>query len=131
MHSVRALGNTFAVMKKLFTSVLLSLTMVVTPLVVTGFSGGCTRSQQRKTVNTIATLGYTVDASYKAYLDLVVTDKLPTNSVPAVSKSYTAFQSAYNTALTLSVMNSNAPPSLELNKAAADVTAAIKSAKGQ
>lgn len=118
-------------MKKVLTSILLVSCLFVAPVISVTQLTGCTTSQQRKTVNTIASLGYTVDERYKAYLTLVVTDKLSTNAVPAVSKSYSLFQAAYNTALTLSVMNSNAPPSLELTTAAADVTKAISTAKGQ
>lgn len=93
--------------------------------------GGCakTSSQQRTTVNTIATLGYTADASFKSYLDLVVSGKISTNSVPDVSRSYSVFQSAYLSALTFSAMNTNAPPSVDLLNAASQLQLTITAAQ--
>jgi hypothetical protein len=116
-------------MKKIITSIALVCALLVAPVALIGFSGGCTTSEQRKTVNTIATLGYTVDASYKAYLDLIVRGKLKTNSVPAVARSYELFQSAFNSALVVAALNTNTPPSVELSKAAAQLQSSIQTAK--
>lgn len=94
---------------------------------------GCakTSSQQRTTVNTIASTGYTVDTAFKAYLDLVVQGQLPTNAVPEVSRSYSVFQAAYLSAITLAALNTNAPPSVDLLNAASQTMLTIDAAKGK
>lgn len=115
-------------MRKLFTSVILALALAIPLTVVVT---GCTTTQQRKTVNTLFTLGQTVDAAYKSYLDMVVTGKLPTNNVPSVSARYSEFQTAFNAAVTLSTMQTNAPPSPVVQAAAANVLSAVKLSKGK
>jgi len=114
-------------MRKAFYALLVVCAILSLPAVST--LTGCVRTEQRKAVNTIASVGYTVDAALKGYMDLVVAGKVPTNSVPNVTKSYGLFQVAYNTALTLAVMNTNAPVSVDLNNAASQTLLTIKAAK--
>lgn len=105
------------------------VSFVAIPAAITVGVSGCSTSQQRKTVNTIASLGYTVDAAVKSYFDLVVAGKVATNDVPTVAKSYSLFQVAYNTALTVAALNTNAPPSVDLNNAASQTLLTITAAK--
>jgi len=68
----------------------------------------CSPSAQTTAYNTLATTGITVNTAYTTYLNLVVTGKVATNSVPAVSQAYNDFQTAYGAALTIAQFNPNA-----------------------
>lgn len=92
---------------------------------------GCSTSQQRQSINTLASVGQATDAAVKTYLDQVLAGKVKTNSVPSVMARYTEFQMAYNAALTLATLNTNAPPDPGTVAAAANVKSAINVAKGK
>lgn len=99
-----------------------------------GFGGGaiitsCSTSVQRKSVNTIASAGYTGDTAFRAYLDLVLQNQIPTNSVPQVSQAYATFQSAFRAALIIATVNSNSPPSVELVNSLSQLQLQISAAK--
>lgn len=68
----------------------------------------CGPSGQTTAYTTLATTGLTVNGAYTAYLKLVVTGKVATNSVPSISAAYNDFQLAYGAALTLAQYNPNA-----------------------
>jgi hypothetical protein len=84
--------------------------LAVLALAIPLLFGGCQTTPQRKTFNTVWTLGSTVNESYKAYLDLVIAGQLPTNNVRRVSMAYNRFQDALSAATVLITANTNAPP---------------------
>ena len=88
-------------------------------------------STQRQAVNTLFSVGESVDASYKAYLDLVVRKELSTNAVPKVASAYLNFQLVFNAATMLVANPTNAVAPLDVISAGAGVTAAINTAKGK
>lgn len=59
----------------------------------------CITLQERKTYNTLHSVGHAVDTSYKTYNDLIVTGALKTNSFPFVSHVYNSFQHTYRATL--------------------------------
>lgn len=90
---------------------------------------GCTTTQQTTEYKTVAAAEASVSGAYSAYLDLVVTGKITTNSVPRVSKAFNAFQATANgVVVTRGLFATNAPPP-DLVQAAADAIAIINSAK--
>lgn len=90
---------------------------------------GCSTSQQTKEYKTVAATEASVAGAYSAYLDLVITGKVATNSVPRVSRAFNSFQAAALAAVvTRGLFATNAPPP-DLLQAAADVMAIINSAK--
>jgi hypothetical protein len=120
-------------LKNLLLTVLIALStlsvptaLMVAPTVLTG----CTSTGQKKAVNTLFSLGQTVDTSYQSYMDLVVAEKVSTNSLPIVAQAYLQFQNAFNLATVMVGSNTNATtiPADVLN-AAAGVNAAIAKAK--
>lgn len=99
-------------------------------LPITATLTGCkTPTAQRQAFNTVYSLGATVDASYRAYLDLVVTGQVSTNGVRAVAQQYNAFQDAFRAAVVVVTLNTNAPAPASLIGKAAEVTATIENAK--
>lgn len=117
-------------MKKVLTILLVISVWVGVPALIISGGGGCSTSGQRKAVNTLFAVGQSVDAAYKSYLDLVVAGQVKTNDVPRISQQYLAFQHAFSAAITLSTLNTNAPPSPELANAASQILLAIQAAKG-
>jgi hypothetical protein len=92
---------------------------------------GCSTSQQRTVVNTLASTGQATDAAIKTYLDQVLAGKVKTNDVPTVMARYNEFQTAWNIALVAATLNTNAPPDVATANAASQVQLAIKAAKGK
>lgn len=93
------------------------------------FLVGC--ATQRATLfKTLASVQVTTSQAYNAYLDLVVQGKLSTNSVPVVSRDYTAFQAVWNGAVSVAALGVQAPPTQPVTEAAAKVAADIATAKG-
>lgn len=115
-------------MKRLFIYLLFILTSVLpmAPVLITG----CTTSQERKVYNSLYSVGASVDASYKSYLDLVIQGKLATNDVPRISGYYADFQRIFAAAVAANGVNKNALPSPEVSSAASRITSAITQAKG-
>ena len=90
---------------------------------------GCATAS-RTVYNTLASVQVTTSGAYSAYLDLVVQGKLPTNSVPLVSKDYTIYQNVWNSAVSVAALGVNAPATQPVTDAAAKVVADITIAKG-
>lgn len=98
-------------------AVLINFVALSPAIVLTGCK---TPSVQKQSVTTLWSLGKTVDTTYRAYLDLVIAGKLPTNSVPKVSQAYGTFQKAFKVGVELVASNTNAfPPQVTLDAAAA------------
>lgn len=87
-------------------------------------------SAQRVTYNSLYSVGRTVDAAYRSYLDLVLAGQVSTNKVPAISRQYNEFQAVFGTAVALAASNTNAPPEPRVAAQAASLTAAIADARG-
>jgi hypothetical protein len=89
-------------MKKLLIIPLLALLLV-----------GCATSQ-RSLFNSLATVEVITTGAYSSYLDLVVTGKLPTNTVPAISLNYNTFKFAWSAAVVVAQWQTNqvAPPNV-------------------
>lgn len=115
-------------MKKLFPVIFLMLGLCFVPMGLVSV-GGCTATQQKRTVNTMATIGEGVNSSYMAYLDLVVSGKLATNSVPQVSKSYGLFQDAFRAGVEFVAGNTNSAPPQSVLDAAAGFNNTVTAAK--
>lgn len=113
--------------KKLLVVSLLMLTFTALPLlpIVTG----CNTTQQKQTVNTLFTIGKSVNVTYAGYMDLVVEGKVSTNSVPKVAKAYNTFQGAFNAAVSMVAGNTNAVPPQSVYDAQAALLQAIAQAK--
>lgn len=81
---------------------------------------GCTTSQQTVQFKTIGAAEAAVSSAYSAYADLVASGKIPTNSVPLVSRAFNGFQALANVAVvTRGLSLTNAPTvdlALEANK---------------
>lgn len=88
-------------------------------------------SQSRVTFNTLASVQTVTTGAYNSYLDLVIQKKLPTNSVPIVSKDYNLFQVVWGATVIVAQWNTNAPPTQPVLDAAAKVVADINTAKTQ
>lgn len=91
-------------MKKLFLS---SIAVVI-------LLAACTTNQQKIATNTLFSLQQTTGAAVDTYDSLVIQGKLPTNSIPQVTKAYNQFQAAFLVALDGVQFNTNAvaPPAL-------------------
>lgn len=100
------------------------------PLIALIVIVGCA-TQSRNIYNTLSSLHIATSGAYNAYLDLVVQGKIPTNSVPVVSRDYTEFQSAWNVAVNAAAAGVSAPPTQPVMDLAAQVTADINTAKGK
>jgi hypothetical protein len=90
----------------------------------------CKPSQQTVTYNTLSSIQVSTAGAYSAYLDLVITGKLATNSVPVVSRDYTLFQTAWNAAVSVASMGLETPATQPVTDAAIKVVADITVAKG-
>lgn len=72
---------------------------------------GCTTSQQTIQYKTIGATEAAVSGAFSAYVDLVAKGKIPTNSVPLVSRAFNGFQAAANTAVVSHNLSlTNLPP---------------------
>ena len=91
---------------------------------------GCNTAQRRLAYNSISSVGHGVDLSMKAYMDLVVADKVSRQSLPEVARAYNDFQAAFSLAVQAAQFASNAPASSDLVKSAASFTALINASKG-
>jgi len=89
----------------------------------------CAPSAQKVVYNTLASVQVATSGAYSAYLDLVVTGKLSTNSVPLVSKDYTVYQQVWQVAVTTAALGVQAPATQPVTDAAAKVVADITIAK--
>lgn len=80
--------------------------------------------------NTLASIQVTTSAAYDGYLDMVVTGKVKTNNVPAISKDYNMFQTVWMGAVAVAQFNTNAvAPSAVTDasiKVLNDITSATK-----
>ena len=90
---------------------------------------GCQTTPQRKTFNTVWTLGSTVNESYKAYIDLVIAGQLPTTNVRRVSVAYNRFQDAFSAATVIITANTNAPPPANLLSLGNEFLSTVNAAK--
>ena len=91
---------------------------------------GCV-SQSRATFNTLASVQTVTTGAYNTYLDLVIQHKIPTNSVPQVSKDYNFFQTVWTATVIVAQWNTNNPPTQVVMDAAQKVVNSINTAKGQ
>lgn len=114
-------------MKKLFASLAIAFAVLLPAAAI--FTACQSPSAQRTAFNTVYSVGKTVDAGYRSYLDLVVAGKVPTNGVPKIAREYDAFQSAFRAASLLVVLNTNAPAPAELITQAAAFAVEIEAAK--
>lgn len=71
-------------------------------------ANGCNTTQQTNIYNSLQTIETTADTSYQTYIGLVVTGKIPTNSVPQVSRAYNDLHAAIATAAVLDQSGTNA-----------------------
>lgn len=99
------------------------------PLIALLFVIGCA-SANKTLYQTLSSVQLTTSGAYSAYLDLVVTGKLATNSVPTVSKDYTIFQGVWNSAVSAGSLGVNTVATAPVTDAAAKVLADITIAKG-
>ena len=90
---------------------------------------GCA-SQNATAYKTLSSIQVTTSGAYNAYLDLVVQGKVPTNSVPAVSRDYTLYQSVWNSAVAVAAAGVSAPATAPVIDAANKVVSDITIAKG-
>jgi len=90
---------------------------------------GCA-SQSRVTYNTLASVQAITAGAYAGYLDLVVTGRLPTNSVPQVSADYNLFQAVWSATALVCQWNTNAPATQPVMDAASKVLTGINQTKG-
>lgn len=107
---------------------LVCLSMLI--VVFTPAAGCKSPTVQSTPVNTMFTIGSGVDAGYKAYLDLVISGKVSTNSVPSVSQKYTLFQQAFAAGIEFVSFNSNSVPPISVLNAASEFNNAVSTAKG-
>ena len=69
---------------------------------------GCSTTAQRTAYNTISSIDATATVAVDGYYTLVLQGKVPTNSVPAVSKAYNELKLAEQVAETASQAGTNA-----------------------
>jgi len=89
---------------------------------------GCV-SQSRTVYNTLASIQVTTSGAFNTYLDLVVTGKLATNSVPAISKDYNTFQALWSSAVMVAQFNTNSVAPADVITASTTVINDIATAK--
>lgn len=89
---------------------------------------GCA-STSTTAYKTLSALQATTSAAYAGYLDLVVTGKLTTNSVPVVSRDYTLYLAVWNSAVSIAATGTNAPATQPAIDASAKVVSDITLAK--
>ena len=89
---------------------LLALSLVLGTITI-AVMPACTTSQQRITYNTLYSLTATVNTTHDAYLDQVVHNRIPTNSVPTVARAYNDYNAALKVAIASAQFNwTNAAP---------------------
>jgi len=111
------------------TAIMLALLVAVLPV---GLVGGCHNpSVQSIGVKTLGSVHETADAAYKSYMSAVFDHVAPTNDVPAVTRAYVEFQTAFSLAVVAVQGNTNAPVPQAFYDSAARLTTAIQSAKGK
>lgn len=114
--------------KRNWPSLLLALGLLV---VFIGLVIGCQSPTANTQFKTISAAETSVNAAYSAYVDLVVTGKIPTNSVPQVASAFNSFQSAAHVAIVNHGLNlTNAPPE-GLANLAANIIILIRTAEGK
>lgn len=86
-------------MKKLL-SIALSVSLLAGGVGLIATQTGCTTSQQTVTYTTLSSIGATVDAAEKSYLDLLVKGTIPATTLAQESKLYSDFQAAFLVAVT-------------------------------
>lgn len=96
-------------------------------IIAVGWLNGCSTAPAYKTLYAV---GHTVDTAMQTYMNLVVDHKVATNDVPAVSRVYNDFQSAYRTALAAAQFNANVPPDTNLTARVSIVLGIITAAQG-
>lgn len=67
----------------------------------------CSTTQQTTTYNALQTVELTADTGYSNYVNLVITGKVSTNSLPAVSKAYNDLHGAIALAASLDQSGTN------------------------
>lgn len=90
---------------------------------------GCV-SQSRKLYQSLATVEVVTTGAFSSYLDLVVTGKLSTNSVPTVSADYNAFKQVWSAAVVIAQWSTNAVAPANVTAASTKVLTDINAAKG-
>lgn len=78
---------------------------------------------------TLASVESATTQAYTAYLHLVITGQIPTNSVPSVSRDYNVFQAVMGATVTLSANGTLSPATTNVTAAAAQVVSDIAAAK--
>ena len=91
---------------------------------------GCATNQSATAYKTLAAVQTTTAGAYSAYLNLVVTGQLKTNSVPTVSRDYTMFLAVWNAAVSVAASGTNAVATDVVANAAGAVISDISLAKG-
>lgn len=90
---------------------------------------GCA-SQSRKLYQSLATVEVVTTGAFASYLDLVVTGKLSTNSVPVVSADYNAFKQVWSAAVVIAQWQTNSVAPANVTAASTKVLLDINQAKG-
>lgn len=90
---------------------------------------GCA-SQSRVVYNTLASVQAATTGAYDGYLSLVVSGKLTTNAVPAISRDYNTFQTVWSAAVMLAQFNTNTVAPQNVTDASTKVLSGIVTAKG-
>ena len=67
---------------------------------------GCA-SQSKLLYNTLASVESVTTGAFNGYLNLSVTGKIPTNSVPTISRDYNNFQALWATAVAVAQFQTN------------------------
>ena len=102
----------------------------IAAVLAVAFLIGCA-SQSRTIFNTLASIQATTQGAYGGYLNLVVQGKIPTNSVPTISRDYNLFQATWTAAAMIAQWNTNTVASQPVLDASAKVITDINIAKGQ
>lgn len=113
-------------LRLLFASIALACAIAVPVAITTGCKSPTT---QKLAVQTLFTVHKTADAALDGYLDLVIKGLVATNGVPRVSKAYNDFQSAYNAAVVVVAMNTNATAPQAVLDAAVNLSTTITTVK--
>lgn len=112
------------------------ITFAATAFLTVSFVGsmvleqGCTTTQQRQAVNTIAGVETSATAAVDAYYTLVVKGKVSTNGLPKVSRAYDSLQASVRLALTVVQNNTNALAPASLITESTDLINLVNQVKG-
>lgn len=117
------------ILKRLLFSFVIGISLVTLP-----FLPGCalfrqTPSQQKVVVNTLFSIHETVDKSFDAYLDLVISGQLATNALPKVGAAYNNFQQAFRLAVVLVAGQTNTLAPQSVADAAATFALTVDAAR--